>query len=233
VDASSGTPNIQSQYYLNLNRAPTGFDISHNLAVASVWDLPFGRNRRWLAASGALTPIVSGWQINNVISVYSGTPFNVTGDCDPAWPGNNPTMINTIGSPKKIGSKSGYWYDPFAFAETYDPNNPGTCLAGSLGTSGFNNLRGPGVFNWDFGLFRDFAITERFHLQFRAEAFNFTNTPHWANPDNAIGDANSIDQRTGRVIDPGAFMTLDNGVNDLAREGIDERQFRLGLRISF
>lgn len=233
VDASSGTPNIQSQSYLNLNRAPTGFDIPHNLAVSSVWDLPFGHNRRWLAASGALTPIVSGWQINNVISAFSGTPFNVTGDCSPAWPGNSPTMINTIGSPKRIGSKSGYWYDPFAFAETFDPNNPGTCLAGALGTSGFNNLRGPGVFNWDFGLFRDFAVTERFHIQFRAEAFNFTNTPHWANPDNAIGDANSIDQRTGRVTDPGAFMTLDNGVNDLAREGIDERQFRLGLRISF
>ena len=233
VDASSGTPQIQSQSYLSMNRAPTSFDINHNLAIASVWDLPFGRNRQWLAANGALTPIVSGWQINNVISMYSGTPFNVTGDCDAAWPGNSPTMINTIGSPKKIGSKSGYWYDPFAFAETYDPNNPGTCLGGALGTSGFNNLRGPGVFNWDFGLFRDFAITERFHLQFRAEAFNFTNTPHWANPDNAIGDANSIDQRTGRVIDPGAFLTLDNGVTDLAREGIDERQFRLGLRISF
>jgi hypothetical protein len=149
-------------------------------------------------------------------------------------------MINIVGSPKKIGNKSGYWYDPSAFAETFDPNNPGSCLTGSLGNSGFNNLRGPGTFNWDFGLFRNFAITERFQLQFRAEAFNITNTPHFGGnaangciPDNAIGDANKIDQKTGRVIDPGPFMTLDNGVCDLAREGIDERQFRLGLRIQF
>ena len=120
---------------------------------------------------------------------------------------------------------------PYAFAETFDPNNPGVCET-RLGTSGFNNLRSAGVFNWDFGLFRDFAITERVHLQFRAEAFNFTNTPHYDYPDNYIGDANAIDQKTGKVTDPGTFMTIQ-GVQDLAREGIDERQFRIGLRISF
>ncbi len=240
VDASSGTPNIQSMAYLNMNRAVTGFDLTHNLAITSIWDLPFGRGHKWLSGKGALTQIVSGFQMNNLVSVFGGYPFNVTGDCGAAWPGNSPTMINIIGSPKKLGNKSGYWYDPFAFAETFDSNNPGSCLTGSLGNSGFNNLRGPGTFNWDFGVFRDFAITERLHLQFRAEAFNFTNSPHFGGtaangctPDNAIGDANSIDQKTGRVIDPGPFMTLNNGVCDLAREGIDERQFRMGLRLSF
>jgi hypothetical protein len=233
VDASSGAPAIQALNYLSMNRAPTSYDIPHNLSVTNVWELPFGRGKKWMGDKKILTPIVSGWQINNVVSAFSGTPFNVTGSCGAAWPGNSPTMIDIVGSPKKIASKSGYWYDPFAFAETFDPNNPGSCRAGALGNSGFNNLRGPGKFNWDAGIFRDFAITERLHFQFRAEAFNLSNTPHWANPDNAIGDANSIDQRTGRVIDPGSFMTLNNGVSDLAREGIDERQFRLGLRIQF
>ncbi|HUK15513.1 MAG TPA: TonB-dependent receptor [Bryobacteraceae bacterium] len=233
VDASSGTPNIESQYYLGLNRAPTGFDITHNLAITSVWDLPFGRGQKWLGSKGALTPIVSGWQLNNVVSVFGGTPFTVWGDCGAAWPGNSPTMTNLFGSPKKIGSAATYWYDPLAFGETYDPSNPGSCLTGTLGNSGYNNLRGPGVFNWDFGVFRDFAVKERMHIQFRAEAFNFTNTPHFCGPDNYLGDANAWDPKTGRVTDPGAFMTLDNGVCDLAREGIDERQFRLGIRFSW
>ena len=233
VDNSDYTPSIQSFAYMNMNRASTGFDRRHNLAITNVWEVPLGKGQRWLADKGALSAIISGWQVNNVVSMYTGTPFNVWGDCGASWPGNTPTMIDVVGNPKKIASTSGFWYDPFAFAETFDSNNPGSCRAGALGNSGYNNLRAPGVFNWDFGLFRDFAFKERIHIQFRAEAFNFTNTPHWAGPDNYIGDANSIDQKTGRVTDPGGFMTLNNGMNDLAREGIDERQFRIGLRISF
>src|ERR1043166_3283206 len=198
VDASSGTPNIQSLSYLSMNRALTGYDRSHNLAITNIWDLPFGRGQRWASRKGAISEIVSGWQVNNVVSVYSGSTFNVTGDCDAAWPGNSPTEIDIVGSPKRIADKSGFWYDPFAFAEVFDPNNSGVCRQ-SLGNSGFNNLRGPRVFNWDFGLFRDFTIKERLHIQFRDEVFNFTNTPPFANPDSSIGDANSIDQRTGRV----------------------------------
>jgi Carboxypeptidase regulatory-like domain/TonB dependent receptor len=224
VDASSGTPNIQSQVYMKMNRAPSGFDITHNLAITSVWDLPFGKGQKWLNAKTALTPIVSGWQLNNLISVFSGTPFTVFGDCDPHWPGNNPPMSNTLGKPHKIGSTAGFWYDPSSFGDTIDANT-GACIAGSLGNNGFNNLRGPSIFNWDFGVFRDFPVKERMHIQFRAEAFNFTNTPHFCSAalDNFIADGSD-------------FMTFNGGINgncDLAREGIDERQFRLGLRFQW
>jgi hypothetical protein len=233
VDASSGTPYIQSQQYLNMNRALTGFDIPQNLAITSLWELPFGKSKKWLDNSGMLTKIVSGWQVNNLVSLFDGKPFNVVGSCGAGWPSNSPTMANLFGSPKKIGDRSGYWYDPLAFGQTYDPSSSDSCLEGALGNSGFNNLRGPGVFNWDFGVFRDFPISERFHLQFRAESFNFTNTPHFCNPDNDLGNANGFDPQTGRVTDPGTFMTLDNGVCDLARSGVDQRQFRFGLRFQF
>jgi hypothetical protein len=60
-------------------------------------------------------------------------------------------------------------------------------------------------------------MTSGVKLQFRAEAFNFTNTPHLANPDNNVGDGED-------------FMTITS-VQDLGREGIDQRQFRFGLRV--
>ena len=102
------------------------------------------------------------------------------------------------------------YYDPPAFADVTEAR---------FGTSGFNTLRGPGLFNWDFGLTREFSITSDVKLQFRMEAFNFTNTPHLDIPDNDVGDGED-------------FMTI-TGVTNLAREGIDERQFRLGFRLVF
>jgi hypothetical protein len=230
IDNTTGTVNIQSRAYVGMNRAPTSFDRTHNLSITNVWDLPFGRGRHWLTDKGVLTQIASGWQVNNVLLMASGHPFNVTGDCDAGWPGNSPTMADIIGTPKKLKNPDA-WYDPTAFAQVYDPNNPGSC-AKRLGSSGFNNLRGPGIFNWDFGVFRDFALSERMHLQFRVESFNFTNTPHFDIPDTSLGDAGSFNPLTGRVIDQGDFMRV-TGVSDLAREGIDERQFRFGLRFSF
>ena len=105
------------------------------------------------------------------------------------------------------------YYDPTAYAEVTDAR---------FGTSGFNRLRGPGIVNWDFGLFREFRISERWKIQFRGESFNFTNTPHFASPED--GDT--------CVCDGSDFMKISS-VTNLAREGIDERQFRFGLRISF
>jgi hypothetical protein len=91
--------------------------------------------------------------------------------------------------------------------------------AARFGNTGYNILRGPGLFNWDFGLTREFSLTESFRVQLRVESFNFTNTPHLATPDNNVGDGAD-------------FMTITS-VQDLGRKGIDERQFRLGLRIVF
>jgi hypothetical protein len=107
----------------------------------------------------------------------------------------------------KIGD-AGTYFDTSAFARVTDVR---------FGNSGRNILRGPGVVNLDMGLFRNFKLTDRYQLQVRVEAFNLSNTPHFANPDN---DANSSD--FGRI-----FST--NGDDALARS----REFRFGLRFQF
>jgi hypothetical protein len=210
---SAGTPNVQALPYISRNRALTSSDRTHNLGITNVWQIPVGNGRRWLSDKGAISRIVGGWQINNMVSVMSGVPFSIFADGTSLnLPGSNQTADQVKANVEKLGGvgRGTPYYDPTAFAEV---------TAARFGTSGYNTLRGPGLFNWDFGILREFAVTERFRVQFRLESFNFTNHPHLATPDNNVGDGED-------------FMTITS-VQDLGREGIDERQFRLGFRIVF
>jgi hypothetical protein len=106
-----------------------------------------------------------------------------------------------------------------------------------FGTVGFNTLRSPGTVNLDLGIFRQFNITEGVKLQFRVEAFNATNTPHFGAPGNNAS-APSRDAAGNILLDANGrprlngFMEI-NGTRSYGREGIDERVFRFGLRLSF
>ena len=99
-----------------------------------------------------------------------------------------------------------------------------------FGTSGYNSLRGPGVKNFDFSLFRTFHVTERVTTQFRAEAFNLTNTPHFSNPGANV--SNMQLNTDGTIKNLGGFSQITT-TSGIGREGVDERVFRFGLRIAF
>ncbi|MFN0124731.1 MAG: hypothetical protein ACKV2V_29865 [Blastocatellia bacterium] len=145
--------------------------------------------------------------MNNIFSFWSGTPFTVSA---PSTSLNAPfaasqradLVKSSVDTPKLIGA-AGQWFDGSAFAQVTQSR---------YGTSAFNFMRGPGYGNWDIGLFRRFRMSERFDLQFRAEAFNFSNTPHFNNPNGTTNDSANY----GRVL--GSF---------------GERQYRFGLRFGF
>ena len=113
------------------------------------------------------------------------------------------------------------WFDPLAFAPV---------VGARFGTSGYNSLRGPRTANMDFSLYRTFKITDRFSAQFRAEAFNLTNTPHFANPG---ANVSNLQLNTdGSVRNLGGFTTVTS-TSGTGRDGVDERVFRFGLRLAF
>ena len=215
IDNSSNSPGdekIQALQYMYLNRSVTDFDRTHNLEIMNVWQLPFGSGKRWLNNRGVVSKIVSGWQVNSLASFITGPPFTVYASGNLDMPGSNQTADQVKPQVTKLGGIGADhpFYDPTAFADVTQRR---------FGTTGFNAFRGPGIGNWDFGLFREFSISERLKLQFRAESFNFTNTPHFDIPDHNVSDGSD-------------FMTVTDKIS-LAREGLDERQFRFGLRLTF
>src|SRR5262249_30173110 len=100
----------------------------------------------------------------------------------------------------------------------------------TIGTAALDAVRGPGTFNFDGGLFREFRFKERWKAEFRAEALNLTNTPHFANPGANVSNMvlNTDGTIRGLCGDKGVTAATGTG-----REGIDERLFRLGLRMTF
>ena len=93
----------------------------------------------------------------------------------------------------------------------------------SFGNSGRDILRGPGVFNVNASLFRNFRLTEKFQLQFRAEAFNLTNTPQFGQPGATVTSATF--NADGSVKSLNGYTQITSASN--------ERQLRFALKVSF
>jgi hypothetical protein len=220
----SGSPSVQSFQYFALNRTVRGFDRTHNLQITGMWELPFGQGKPFAAANRTASAILGGWRINTLASFMSGTPFTVSSSANSLdMPGSSQIADQVKPEVKILGGvgKGQSFFDPLAFAPVTQAR---------FGTAGFNSLRGPGIVNWNFGVTRAFSLTERLGLQFRMEAFNFSNTPHFANPGGNVSNMVLNADRTIRSL--GGYSEVTSVANT-GRDGIDERMFRFGLRISF
>ncbi len=189
--------------HFHRNRAQAGYNLPHVFQLAYVYELPFGKGKR-LARHRVAAALLENWQWNGGFSAYPGRPFTVTANPGSLnAPGNAQTADQIKPGVARLGGLDPF-YDRSAFAAP-----SGTPR---FGTSGRNLLRGPGVVNLSLSLFRDFLLSERLRLQLRAESFNFTNTPHFNNPN---GNVNS-----------GDFMRITGAQPD-------QRTIRFGLRLHF
>lgn len=212
---------IKIPAYQFLNRSQCGIHQPQRFTAMTVWQLPFGEGKK-LASSGVAAKILGGWQVNSLLSLMAGNPFTVSASGTSLnAPENSQRADQVKPEVKKLGNvgRGMAFYDWTAYAPV---------TTARFGTSGYNTLLGPGIVNLDLGVFRQFRLTERVNLQFRAEAFNATNTPHFSNPG---GNISNLVLNPDGSFRSGVFEVT--GVRNTGREGIDERMFRFGLRIGF
>jgi hypothetical protein len=176
----------QAGFTNNLDRqrqyGPADFDQTHMLTISHVYELPFGKGKSLLNNGGVLALIASGWQLNGIFRFATGAPFTASADatsCDCPGNGNFADAISPVHTLGGIGPGQP-WFTTSSFAVP-GPNR--------FGNAGRNTVRGPDLKNYDFSLFRTFAIKERFRLEFRGEFYNLTNTPHFSNPDGNVNDS--------------------------------------------
>jgi hypothetical protein len=218
---NNGGPLVPALAYTSLNYVPLNFDRTHNMNFTATYELPFGNGKRF-SGNRFFNAVAGGWQLNTLTSFMTGTPVRVTSDGGSLrLPGSTQRAdqvkkdVQTLGG---IGRGVAY-YDPFAFARVTEPR---------FGNAGFNSLRGPNFFNTDLGLFRSATVKERFNVQFRAELFNWTNTPKFANPSAGI---NNLLTNPDGSFRGGVFEVT--GTNSGGREPNGDRILRLGLKVSF
>ncbi|MCS7026016.1 MAG: TonB-dependent receptor [Bryobacteraceae bacterium] len=192
-----------------LERAIDPTDISQRAVVSLVYELPFGRGRRYAANSNRiLDTIISGWQLNTITTMQTGMPVVITG-------ANNfrATRPNSTGQSAKLKNRNeNQWFDTTQFV------NPPNFTLGNIGRT-LPDVRAPGLFNMDLSAIKDTRLTERFRLQTRVEAFNWLNTVNLGLPN-------------------GAFVPGPDGRNQSAAFGTivsarDARIIQLALKLVF
>jgi len=189
------------------NRAAAGFDRTHVLQIGWLYELPMGKGKMF-AKSGVGAAILGGWQVNGIMSAYTGTPFTVGDSGSLLNAPNNTQTANQVGPVVKIGDvgPGTRYYSPSAFATV--------TTAATFGSTGRNILRNPGVWNTDLNITREFAFKERMRMQFRGEFYNMPNTSHF-------GGMQSTNVASG-------------GANFLkVQSSSGERQIRFGLRFQW
>jgi hypothetical protein len=211
---------------MDWNRARTGYDRTHMFVMGWLYELPLGPGKAW-ANSGAAAKILGNWQINGTFGAYTGTPFTVTASgASVNAPGNTQTAdLVKPGKVAKIGKigPGEQFFDATAFRSVTEVR---------FGNTGRNILTGPGMVNLNLSLFRTMAVTERLKMEIKAESYNFTNTPHFNNPNTNV--SNMVLNADGSIRSLGNFMSVTAAnINSGGQEPGDERQFRLGLRFSF
>lgn len=216
ADNSDGIGRIQIPEFYHLNRALSAFDRTHNLQISNILELPFGEGKRWLN-SGVAGAIAGGWQLNNIVSFYSGTPFNVTSaDTSLNAPGSEQRADQVKSNVQILGGigRGNSYFDPLAFRPVTEPR---------FGTAPWRVLRGPGVANWDLGVFREFALPSDVNVQVRFEAFNVLDKQHFGNPGGNVSNLRL--NPDGTVRDLNGFSEILTATN--------ERQMRIGVRLGW
>ncbi len=232
----AGLPLFNATSQIGRNRGLAGFDIPHNVQIGAGYELPFGKGKKFVS-DGVAAKVVGGWTLSSIASFVNGRPLTATaagGSLNAPGNTQTPDLIGSISYPKATGPNA-IWFDPNAFRPVeFSPEWLASTAANRpfrFGSAGRSVLRGPGFSNIDLSLVRSFQILEKVRMDFRVDAFNFTNTPLFNNP-GTNASAPSRDAQGNILRDAAGNLRL-NGFGQVLSAAQTQRQFRFGLRLEF
>jgi hypothetical protein len=161
--------------FISEEKGPSGQDTRHRLTMSLTYELPFLRG-----ATGMAQVLGSGWQVNLIAVLQSGTPFTITNASPRAntGAGDRPNQIADPVLPSDERTIT-QWFNTAAFAAQ---------PLFTLGNVGVNTLYGPGLRTFDLSVFKTVRTGGSTSLQFRVETFNLFNRANFTNPNSTFGN---------------------------------------------
>jgi hypothetical protein len=214
----------------SLDRGSGDWDVRHNFTASAVYNLP-----ELKSSTLAVRTILGGWQTSSILQARSGLPVNIqliSGffgiPMRPDFVTGQPLYVSNAHWPD-----SSFNINAFALEPTYNGS-----WGETIGTVGRNALRGPGFVQWDWSVMKNFPVTEKIKLQFRADLFNLLNHPNFYQPDGGICTAVApATSTTPAVCTPNANFgrvgqTIADGIGSQVGTGT-ARQAQFSLKVMF
>ena len=183
----SAAKNYSDNYFIHdrtIGYGPTSFDRKHSLSLSEVWEVPFGRGKKYLGTvSRTANLLVGGWQVTSNTVISSGLAFT------PSVSGTNCSVNSGPCRPDRVSGDvypSNQSRDQWFIAGIGSGTPWAKAAAGLFGNVGSNTLRGPGFWQSNLALFKKFRVTESANLEFRAEGFNIFNHVNLGQPRDCI-----------------------------------------------
>jgi len=203
LDTPNGVSGIQNWNNFRAERALSSFDSRQRLTLSYVFDLPMGKGHKFLAGmNGFADRLVSGWGMNGVTTFQKGFPLGFTATPNQLATFNHGLRPNVVpGCTARLEGRAqdrlNKWFDTSCFTV------PASYTFGSAGRSD-PSVRGPGIANYNFALFKRTRINERFNLEFRSEFFNLFNRVQFGQPNRVATTASNstFGQITTQYNDP-------------------------------
>jgi hypothetical protein len=192
-----GTGPFTDWYNQRADKSTGANDIPRRVVINGTWDVPFGKD-----AKGFRRQLEAGWQFNAITTMQAGQPIAI---------GTRPSLVP--GCQVKLDNPAvEKWFNTACYtpAPAFTFGNASRTIPGMFG---------PGLFNVDLSLFKDFVVNETVELQLRAAAFNMTNTAQFQNPAGSVGSATF------------GVLTATGTSESIYLPG--SREFQFALRLSF
>jgi len=231
---------------ISKDRGLADFDIRNVVHFSGGYALPFGKGKKFMGNAGSIAnAVIGGWSLNWITTLQGGQPITI-GCPNGTTAGTNCTALPVPGQSQKLGlhidsnGQLSWFGNPGAFTQpcvlggtpgnTVPTSSPSGCVplngVGALG-GGPSQTRAPGFHRLDFSAFKDFRISERFLVQFRAELFNVFNHPNFNAPGFGGNGVVSVPNATN-------FYNSNFGEIGSTRDApYDPRQIQFALKLYF